>query len=105
MKKIIMFMAIISSSILLSAIENKGNPSEMKISFIESPTTLSSALVNEEICDKAFEAGEESKDTQDGNLNSSFKCGFKPFPPFGCKIGRCICDRNGQNCEWEVVCD
>lgn len=35
---------------------------------------------------------------------SSFQCGFKPFPPLGCKIGRCICDSRGQNCYWETIC-
>ena len=105
MKKLIMLIAIISSSILSSAIENKDSSSEMRFTMIENSTNLSSVLQNQEICDKVLETGKEGKHTQDENLNSSFKCGFKPFPPFGCKVGRCICDSNGQNCKWEIVCD
>lgn len=31
-------------------------------------------------------------------------CGFKPFPPLGCKIGPCVCDANGKNCQYVVIC-
>jgi len=34
----------------------------------------------------------------------SAKCGFPPFPPFGCKVGDCVCDQFGQNCHWTFVC-
>ena len=32
------------------------------------------------------------------------KCGFKPFPPFGCKVSHCACDSSGNNCSWQFVC-
>jgi hypothetical protein len=35
---------------------------------------------------------------------TNFKCGFKPFPPFGCQVGPCICDSSGNNCEWQMIC-
>jgi hypothetical protein len=31
-------------------------------------------------------------------------CGFKPFPPLGCQVGACVCDQNGNNCQWTFVC-
>ena len=36
---------------------------------------------------------------------SSLKCGIPPIPPIGCKVGACICDRNGNNCQWTFVCN
>lgn len=38
-----------------------------------------------------------------------YGCGFPPFPPFppfGCKEMRptCVCDSNGNNCQWQFVC-
>lgn len=35
----------------------------------------------------------------------SLNCGLKPLPPLGCKVGRCVCDANGQNCKWEFICN
>ena len=35
---------------------------------------------------------------------ANYACGFAPFPPFGCKVGACICDQNGQNCQWTFIC-
>jgi|HubBroStandDraft_6_1064221.scaffolds.fasta_scaffold32211_5 hypothetical protein len=36
----------------------------------------------------------------------SLQCGLKPLPPVGCKSekARCICDADGDNCQWEFVC-
>lgn len=34
----------------------------------------------------------------------NFSCGFKPFPPFGCQVGPCICDSAGRNCQWQMIC-
>lgn len=34
----------------------------------------------------------------------SMKCGVAPIPPLGCKIGDCVCDSNGNNCHWQVIC-
>jgi hypothetical protein len=35
-------------------------------------------------------------------------CGYplKPLTPYGCKDirGVCICDSNGEHCEWQWVC-
>ncbi len=36
--------------------------------------------------------------------SASMRCGFKPFPPLGCKIGPCVCDANGNNCQYVVLC-
>lgn len=35
---------------------------------------------------------------------ANFKCGLKPLPPLGCKVGRCVCDQNGNNCQWVMDC-
>lgn len=31
-------------------------------------------------------------------------CGIPPLPPIGCKLGPCVCDQNGQNCQWTFIC-
>ena len=37
-------------------------------------------------------------------------CGIKPIrpiPPIGCRsemVAQCVCDSNGQNCNWQWVC-
>jgi hypothetical protein len=31
-------------------------------------------------------------------------CGFKPFAPLGCQVGACVCDQNGNNCQWQMIC-
>tara|TARA_R110000868_G_scaffold190125_3_gene433740 strand:+ start:116 stop:307 length:192 start_codon:yes stop_codon:yes gene_type:complete len=35
---------------------------------------------------------------------AQFGCGFAPFPPFGCRVGPCVCDQAGQNCQWQIIC-
>ncbi len=32
------------------------------------------------------------------------QCGFAPFPPPGCRVGPCVCDQTGQNCQWTFIC-
>jgi hypothetical protein len=34
-----------------------------------------------------------------------FSCGMKPYVRSGCRIGDCVCDKNGRNCEWQVICN
>ena len=29
-------------------------------------------------------------------------CGYPPYPPYGMKM-ICICDQNGNNCQWIAV--
>lgn len=26
------------------------------------------------------------------------------IPPIGCKVGPCVCDKDGNNCQWTFVC-
>ena len=35
----------------------------------------------------------------------NINCGFKPFPPIGCKVGPCVCDQTGMRCQWTFICD
>lgn len=35
---------------------------------------------------------------------SSFACGIAPIPPIGCRVGPCVCDQNGENCQWTFIC-
>lgn len=32
------------------------------------------------------------------------QCGIPPIPPVGCRVGPCVCDANGDNCHWEMIC-
>ena len=88
MKKILMFTVIAFSSLIFSSNIDHDVSTEMEFSFLETPAAHASALFGD----------------KDG-IYSSWACGFKPFPPFGCEIGRCVCDSDGRNCEWEIVCD
>lgn len=36
---------------------------------------------------------------------SSLKCGLQPLPPLGCTVGSCVCDSNGENCQWTFICN
>lgn len=35
----------------------------------------------------------------------NMSCGFAPFPPFGCKVGPCVCDQSGRNCQYQFICN
>ncbi len=35
----------------------------------------------------------------------NLSCGIPPLPPLGCKVGDCVCDQSGQNCQWTFVCN
>ena len=35
---------------------------------------------------------------------ANFRCGLKPLPPLGCRVGACVCDSNGNNCQWTFIC-
>ena len=42
---------------------------------------------------------------QEGSMMKvNMACGFKPFPPLGCQVGACVCDQNGNNCQWTMIC-
>ena len=36
---------------------------------------------------------------------SSIRCGIAPIPPIGCRIGACVCDQYGSNCQWTFICN
>ncbi len=35
---------------------------------------------------------------------ASLACGLAPLPPLGCRVGACVCDQYGRNCQWTFVC-
>lgn len=37
------------------------------------------------------------------NLAEAF-CPLPPLPPLGCKVGPCVCDQQGQNCQYLMIC-
>jgi len=37
-------------------------------------------------------------------IKVNMACGFPPFPPFGCRVGPCMCNKNGANCQWTFIC-
>lgn len=37
-------------------------------------------------------------------MKINLACGIAPLQPLGCWIGACICDQNGNNCQWTFVC-
>lgn len=39
-----------------------------------------------------------------GPAIANMSCGLPPLPPLGCKVGPCVCDKNGNNCQWTFVC-
>lgn len=39
-----------------------------------------------------------------GPAVANLACGIPPIPPVGCKVGPCVCDKQGQNCQWTMIC-
>ncbi len=35
---------------------------------------------------------------------ANMACGIPPIPPIGCTVGPCVCDQNGNNCQWTMIC-
>jgi hypothetical protein len=35
---------------------------------------------------------------------ANFNCGIPPIPPIGCQVGPCVCDENGDNCHYVMIC-
>jgi len=35
---------------------------------------------------------------------ANLSCGIPPIPPVGCKVGACLCDSTGRNCQWTFAC-
>lgn len=34
---------------------------------------------------------------------ANLSCGIAPIPPIGCKVGACVCDQYGSNCQWTFI--
>ena len=59
--------------------------------------------------DSIAETG-ESSNFNNSIIPYSFKkvnlsCGLPPLPPIGCQVGACVCDQNGNNCQWTFICN
>lgn len=37
-------------------------------------------------------------------MKVNLSCGLRPLPPLGCQVGACMCDQNGNNCQWTFIC-
>jgi hypothetical protein len=37
-------------------------------------------------------------------MKVNLSCGIAPIPPIGCRVGACVCNQYGQNCQWTFVC-
>lgn len=37
-------------------------------------------------------------------MRVNLSCGIAPLPPLGCRVGSCVCDQYGRNCQWTFVC-
>ena len=35
---------------------------------------------------------------------SQAMCPIPPIPPVNCRVGPCVCDQNGQNCQYQMIC-
>jgi hypothetical protein len=46
----------------------------------------------------------EEVERNSGSFTGS--CGMKPSRVrFDCRVGDCVCDKRGRNCEWQVICN
>lgn len=36
---------------------------------------------------------------------TNLSCGIPPIPPIGCRVGACVCDQYGNNCQWTFICN
>ncbi len=39
-----------------------------------------------------------------GPALANLACGLPPLPPLGCKVGPCVCDKDGKNCQYTFIC-
>lgn len=72
------------------------------------PSQQKSELIKDWLFDRVVNAPDNF------SLNSGFdpqylqkvniSCGYPPYPPYGCKLGACVCDQNGRNCHWTFEC-
>jgi hypothetical protein len=60
-----------------------------------------------QICNKSSVSGEyQQTEKADGSFDvANLQCGIPPIPPLGCRVGACMCDQYGRNCQWTFVCN
>lgn len=80
----------------LNASNNLQTDSNNAPNILISKTSPSSDILNENVF--LF-------DEQKAIKLASFKCGIAPIPPLGCRVGSCVCDASGRNCQWTFVCN
>jgi|ETNmetMinimDraft_13_1059891.scaffolds.fasta_scaffold139436_1 hypothetical protein len=60
-----------------------------------------------QICEKPSVSAESQQiEKPDGSFDvANISCGIPPIPPIGCRVGACICDQHGRNCQWTFICN
>lgn len=43
--------------------------------------------------------------TSMGQPTGNLSCGLRPLAPLGCTVGSCVCDGQGHNCRYQMVCN
>ena len=66
-------------------------------------TFLCTFLSGMAISNTAFDDSVKS-DFKDSMQKVNLSCGLRPLPPLGCQVGACMCDQNGNNCQWTFIC-
>ena len=39
-----------------------------------------------------------------GTADANIACGVPPIAPVGCVVGPCVCDEDGNDCHYEMIC-
>jgi hypothetical protein len=96
MEKIMLKYGLFLLTILLLTLSNITNAVE--------PNASNETRLYDSVVGTQQNKGNESLFDSKYLHKANYACGFAPFPPFGCKVGACVCDQNGQNCQWTFIC-
>ena len=65
-----------------------------------------SLAVNQSCNRPAISRVNQQIESSDGSFNvASINCGIPPIPPIGCRVGACVCDQYGRNCQYTFICN
>ena len=102
MKKVLcvisLTMALVSGIALSNPVFDDSVQTNETVSTFSYQQLPSRPSQNNEVYTKLFGNKEGSM------MKVNMSCGFKPFPPLNCQVGACICDQNGNNCQWTFIC-
>ena len=102
MKKVLflvsLVMALTSGIVFSNPVFDDSIQKDDPIATVNYQHLLNRSSQSGEIYTKLFGNNEGSM------MKVNLSCGIAPLPPLGCRVGSCVCDQYGRNCQWTFVC-